>query len=140
MSEWILVSERLPEEGKGVLIQFKSGRNCPHNNITIANIGTHDIEDNNFIKKGTKTVWYTDNYYYDLDRVIAWIPLPEPYREPRPIDAEVLLDMLNEKLSQATVAVDEAVNDSINYYLYHGKETCLKEVISLVKNIPTIEE
>ena len=78
-SRWIPCSERLPEIGENVLIWCKDADLCGEN-IRIAKLGSHDIEDNHFKKIGEKTVWYTHIYYCDLDDVIAWMPLPEPYR------------------------------------------------------------
>lgn len=80
--KWIpLSTNQLPEEGQEVFIQFKEGRQCPHCKVQVGNLGEHDIEDNNFRKIGVKKVWYTtDQYYYDLDMVIAWMPRPELYK------------------------------------------------------------
>lgn len=77
---WIPCSERLPEYGKDVLICFKEGPTCPFNQIQVGHLGMHDIEDNNFKKIGEAIVWYTHVYYSCFDSVIAWMPLPEPYK------------------------------------------------------------
>ena len=78
-----LSTNQLPEEGQQVFIQFKEGRHCPHFKIQVGYLGEHDVEDNNFRKIGVKKVWYTNQYYYDLDMVIAWMPQPEPYEPER---------------------------------------------------------
>ena len=57
MSEWIPVSERLPEWGERVL--------------TIDNDGDYEI---NHIMDDEYDEWF-----YDYD-IIAWMPLPEPYK------------------------------------------------------------
>ena len=57
-SEWIPVSERLPEWGERVL--------------TIDNDGDYEI---NHIMDDEYDEWF-----YDYD-IIAWMPLPEPYKE-----------------------------------------------------------
>ena len=84
-NEWIPVSERLPERlperDEDVLLCFKEGPDCPYYQIQVGSLGTHEIEDNNFEQIGVATVWYTDEYYYDFDRVSAWMPLPKPYKE-----------------------------------------------------------
>ena len=75
-----LSTNQLPEEGQEVLIQFKDGISCPHFKVQVGYLGEHDIEDNNFRKIGVKKVWYTDEYYYDLNMVVAWMPRPELYK------------------------------------------------------------
>ena len=72
--KWIPVTEMLPVSGDKVLVYFKERY------IKIAQLGTHEVEDNNFRIIGRKNVWYTDMYYCDFDTVLAWIPLPEPYK------------------------------------------------------------
>ena len=76
---WIPVHEHPPEEDEDVILQFKEGRDCPDPAIQIGHIGEHVIENNNFEQIGIATVWYTDEYYYPFEQVIAWMPLPEPY-------------------------------------------------------------
>ena len=74
---WIPTAEELPEEGKYVLLYFKEGYYCPDPRYQVGYLGIHDIEDNNFVKTGEKQVWYTNDYYYDLDMVSCWLPIPE---------------------------------------------------------------
>ena len=82
--QWVpLSTNQLPEEGQEVFIQFKEGRHCPHFKVQVGYLGEHDVEDNNYRKIGVKKVWYTNQYYYDLDMVIAWMPEPAPYKEER---------------------------------------------------------
>lgn len=66
---WIPCSERLPENDKFVLVTYK--RRDFVTNPTKVNIG--------WIKYGC---WhcYTELYVRDTD-VLAWMPLPEPYKE-----------------------------------------------------------
>ena len=61
---WIPVSEALPELEKDVLVTTENGY------IYIAN----------YDKVFDKTGWFESIECYELD-VIAWQPLPEPYRE-----------------------------------------------------------
>ena len=82
LARWIPVEERLPGEGKDVLICFKEGHDCPHNRLQIAHLGTHDVEDKDLRVIGSERCWYTDHYYYwfKLNMVSAWMPLPEPWK------------------------------------------------------------
>lgn len=82
VGKWIPVEERLPGEGKDVLICFKEGHDCPHNRLQIAHLGTHDVEDKDLRVIGSERCWYTDQYYYwfKLNMVSAWMPLPEPWK------------------------------------------------------------
>ena len=77
---WIPCSERLPEEKKDILICFKDGRDCPWSQIQVGHLGEHEVEDNDFREIGKVKVWYTDRFYYIFDKVIAWMPLPQPYK------------------------------------------------------------
>lgn len=76
-TEWIPVTERLPEEGRFVLLCFKKGITCPHFRYQVGYLRPHDVEDNYFVKTGEKQVWYTNNFYYDFYEVIAWMPFPD---------------------------------------------------------------
>lgn len=66
VGEWIPVSERLPDKGRTVLLQTEG------NQMAVA-----------FLNK--KSEWYVDSgdyYCTDLSaKPIAWMPLPEPFRE-----------------------------------------------------------
>lgn len=80
VGKWIPVSERLPEEDEEVLVWLKE-KDIRGKNIRIAQLGVHDVEDNNFEYIGKKAVWYCGIYYCDIEKVTAWMPLPEPYEE-----------------------------------------------------------
>lgn len=58
-SSWIPVTERLPKDKQRVLVTRKSG--------TIGYI--------------TWNTWWHEQMNYPTDKVIAWMPLPEPYKE-----------------------------------------------------------
>lgn len=60
LTEWIPVEERLPDEGQEVLVSCKGSR---------GDYVTHDEYD-----------WDYCAWASDSDAVIAWMPLPEPYR------------------------------------------------------------
>ena len=68
---WIPVSERLPEDGYGVLVTV----NGKHNNITFINaleIAEYDSTDG----------WIVEGYLdWTNPDVTAWMPLPEPFKE-----------------------------------------------------------
>ena len=56
---WIPVGERLPENKQRVLVTRKSGA----------------------IGYITWNTWWNEQRSYPIDKVIAWMPLPEPYKE-----------------------------------------------------------
>lgn len=60
--EWIPVSERLPEECK---------------NVIVTDIETSDTYQSQYMGNG---YWDCDNGYF-RNRIVAWMPLPEPYNE-----------------------------------------------------------
>ena len=65
-TKWIPVSEGLPEEETDVLI-------CNRNGDIALSRGSYSTEvENDFI-------WYTSGWRFG--KVIAWMPLPEPYKE-----------------------------------------------------------
>lgn len=69
---WIPVSERLPEEGNGYypinMVTFDTGEVC-------IGVYRHDNKEWWTRTNEGKTLYGTDHV------VIAWMPLPEPYRE-----------------------------------------------------------
>ena len=68
---WIPVSERLPDNGYGVLVTV----NGKHNNITFVNA----LEIAEYVNTEG---WIIEGYLDWLDPdVTAWMPLPEPYKE-----------------------------------------------------------
>jgi len=60
MNEWILVSERLPED-----------KPCEY-------LVTTECGD---VEVGFFNTFWTGNTKYWLENYIAWMPLPEPYKE-----------------------------------------------------------
>lgn len=71
--EWILTGERLPEDDTFVLVQIT---------------GTADHEKfNNAIQLGSyypADGWLIDGHFDFEGEVVAWQPLPEPYKEGQP--------------------------------------------------------
>lgn len=65
VGEWIPCSERLPNDGEDVLIQPHWGREKY----------SYDIAEFREDK------WYCNQFTLEKDEVIAWMPLPEPYKE-----------------------------------------------------------
>ena len=59
--KWIPVSERLPEKYKAVIV---------------TDIETNDTYQSQYVGNG---YWECDNGLF-MDRIIAWMPLPEPYK------------------------------------------------------------
>lgn len=71
---WIPCNERLPKAGVRYLVTFKSGE-----------VGYSDFRNKIVLLDGSvkKDVWETEIYYDDEGEVIAWMELPEPYKEKR---------------------------------------------------------
>ena len=68
-NEWIPANERLPEECKEVLVTVKDNK-LIHDNLVM--IGCYTYEQG----------WILNGYIDLVDlNVIAWMPLPEPYKE-----------------------------------------------------------
>ena len=72
--DWISVDERLPEEKKSVLVQWE--KYDRHLNVTLTYLDVMWLEDEEDV------VFETINGIPN-GRVIAWRPLPEPYRPER---------------------------------------------------------
>lgn len=69
--EWILTGERLPEDDTFVLVQI-TGQTATTGFQNAMQIGYYDL---NWRR------WYIDGYEDFVGEVIAWQPLPEPYKE-----------------------------------------------------------
>lgn len=66
--QWIPVTERLPEDGQNVLVTYKT---------------TDKIHPCQYHDDGSRNPWYSyiDQCRAHMNVVLAWMPLPEPYRE-----------------------------------------------------------
>lgn len=73
---WIPVSERLPEEGQRCLVTLPLVNGYPW--VRILRYGMPDFDE-----EYRRCCWYERGDYCDIavDGIIAWMPLPEPYKE-----------------------------------------------------------
>ena len=71
VQKWIPVSERLPDVDEYIIISFE--------NFSVPMIGRYTVDDDD---SGTFRIGDEDESFVENDLyVIAWMPLPEPYRE-----------------------------------------------------------
>lgn len=72
IDRWIPVSERLPEkreDGKPI-----------HVLVTLREGFLHDRVYEAFFNRSDRTWEIGDTYEWDCDSILAWMPLPEPYK------------------------------------------------------------
>ncbi len=68
---WIPVSERLPDVDEYIIVSFE--------NFSVPMIGRYTVDDDD---SGTFRIGDEDESFVENDLyVIAWMPLPEPYKE-----------------------------------------------------------
>ena len=84
MSEWIPVSERLPDKiGEYLVTQKTSFSDYVYRSVAGYALNLHDVDEYDFAGEGKKRAgWYeydSEWGYYEIDGVIAWMPVPEPY-------------------------------------------------------------
>ena len=78
-SEWIPVSERLPDNQKRCLVTFEA----KYTDIMCYAQDLYRVDEYDFCDQKGKAGWYvydSEYGYYSRDDVIAWMPLPQPYR------------------------------------------------------------
>jgi len=80
--QWIPCSERLPEEDTEVLISYRYKEGEGDTSNTYINITTYGQMYFGGNKVGDHKHWRAPFEYFESNyEVIAWMPLPEPYRE-----------------------------------------------------------
>lgn len=82
-NKWIPVSERLPEE-KGTYLVTQKATFTDYVYISVAGyaLNLHDVDEYDFEGK-KRAGWYeydSEYGYYEIDNVVAWMSLPEPYK------------------------------------------------------------
>ena len=85
---WIPVSERMPEDGENCLVSVR----CPNNFLVDRGTYSTDlfkVDKEDFFGNRGESGWYylsSEYGYCKILNVIAWMPLPEPYRAERRTD------------------------------------------------------
>ena len=78
-TRWIPVSERLPEERKKCLVTFRGG----YVGIMCYASDLYGVDEYDFCDEKGMAGWFDYDRelgHYSRDDVIAWMPLPEPYK------------------------------------------------------------
>ena len=88
---WIPCSERLPKVNRKVFVAFKVAQLCEKTiDYDIGYLSSYDGK------------WYCDHKGYDVEKVLAWMPLPVPYGGERKTltNADKIRNMNDEELAK----------------------------------------
>ena len=83
--EWIPVSERLPDDRKKCLVTFKGG----YVGIMCYASNLYGVDEYDFCDEKGMAGWFDYDRelgHYSRDDVIAWLPLPTPYKAESEVD------------------------------------------------------
>jgi len=78
-TRWIPVSEKLPDYNKQCLVTFE----CGLVDIMCYALDLYKVDEYDFCAKKGKAGWYeydSEWGYYSRDDIVAWMPLPKPYK------------------------------------------------------------
>ena len=85
-NKWIPVSERLPDDRKKCLVTFKGG----YVGIMCYASDLYGVDEYDFCDEKGMAGWFDYDRelgHYSRDDVIAWLPLPTPYKAESEVDS-----------------------------------------------------
>ena len=141
---WILVEERLPEEHDSIFAKWKDTAKWESNMFEKISATVIVTAINNLTEKRVVTTAHTADGKWRLDtlwgvytyRVIAWMPLPEPYREgePKQTNADRIRSMTDEELATLVCKVGTQIY-AIKYDYEQEKHMVTEsEIIEVTQN------
>lgn len=87
--QWIPVSERMPEDGTDCLVSVRCSTQVVIVDMATYSTDLFKVDKEDFFGNRGESGWYyfSGEYgYCKILNVIAWMPLPEPYREEKRTD------------------------------------------------------